>query len=79
MLIMGKEPFEEYETVVRSHGRTLKALDLDIDFKVYGKPLRIYLAVDFIGIVQQVILRCYHGEYAYHSPNTFVSGTTDFF
>ncbi|KAG5754355.1 hypothetical protein H9Q69_004596 [Fusarium xylarioides] len=80
VLVLGKEPFETLKLAHQSRQWNLRPLDINLkaEHMMYHQPLRVYLSVNPQGEVKQVVLRCFHTEYALNTPKTVHGAMMDF-
>ncbi|QGI99882.1 hypothetical protein CEK26_012951 [Fusarium fujikuroi] len=80
VLVLGKQPFEVLKLAHRSRQWTLQALDIKLkaEHQMFQQPLRVYLSVSPGGNVKQVVIRCFHAEYAFYTPKLVHGAMMDF-
>ncbi|KAF5598417.1 hypothetical protein FPCIR_2980 [Fusarium pseudocircinatum] len=69
LVVVGDEIWQETKWLVKSRRWTLTYVELQVDIKMFSAKPRIYLAQDFQGRVQQVLIRIWHGQYVYHNSH----------
>lgn len=80
VLVLGKTPFEDLQLAAMRRGWRIRPLDINLQTQhlMFQSPLRLYLAVDADDQVRQVILRCFHSEYAFKTARTLHGSMMDF-